>query len=536
MRKILFIIFGLSVVVSHYSTNFILLALITFVYVLTLIISLPFVKKVFAFLLTKGHIKIKNTFNNNAFLSLPLILLLFLMTFLWNNLYTNTSNHTGSVLSEVISGLFVKSDQQSNAFSYTLLSFSKPDPNQQLQKYIQTILNSEGNINADQFYSKTITSKYSSYSLPQEPLAPTQLGILLTALHIPVFNIQAELRSFCADFMQIFVFIGWLGFFFFKGLKGTIEKIIPPKFSLKMRRGLIQRSPLQRQAILPAAGPVFGLAERVQLKEKTIENVIAPKLSLKMGGGMIQRSFLERQATLQLQGQAPQLPYSMNSNVFDEPWFGNHTTFAKNEKKFDMQFLLLCLGSIFLLVLITLLPALSVEYGVLRMFQQLLFMLSLPIVLGVCSILFFLKEQKRILFTGIIAIIFFLNLTGFISHLTGDYYPQLTLDNAGIYYDSYYVHKSDIVAIVWLSENNVTNDPVEAGSSGTNKMLTYGGINALNDIFPIIIQKNAYVYLEDSSHIVVVINKSIFILSSPKSFLDDNKNHVYSNGKDEIYK
>src|SRR5258706_535898 len=536
MRKILFIIFGLSVVVSHYSMNFILLALITFVYVLTLIISLPFVKKVFAFLLTKGHIKIKNTFNNNAFLSLPLILLLFLMTFLWNNLYTNTSNHTGSVLSEVISGLFVKSDQQSNAFSYTLLSFSKPDPNQQLQKYIQTILNSEGNINADQFYSKTITSKYSSYSLPQEPLAPTQLGILLTALHIPVFNIQAELRSFCADFMQIFVFIGWLAFFFFKGLKGTIEKIIPPKFSLKMRRELIQRSPWQRQTILPAAGPVFGLAERVQLKDKTIENVIAPTLALKMGGGMIQRSFLERQATLQLQGQAPQLPYSMNSNVFDEPWFGNHTTFAKNEKKFDMQFLLLCLGSIFLLVLITLLPALSVEYGVLRMFQQLLFMLSLPIVLGVCSILFFLKEQIRILFTGIIAIIFFLNLTGFLSHLTGDYYPQMTLDNAGLYYDTYYVDSPRVVAIVWLSENAVKNDPIVTDSRSTSNLLAYGGINASDENIPVLVPKNAYVYLLTSSYSVIFIDSNAIYYNSDEPFINNNKNTIYSNGEVNIYK
>src|SRR6266496_6616437 len=48
MRKILFILFALSVVVSHYSTNFVLLVLVTFVYVLTLIISLPFVKITFA--------------------------------------------------------------------------------------------------------------------------------------------------------------------------------------------------------------------------------------------------------------------------------------------------------------------------------------------------------------------------------------------------------------------------------------------------------------------------------------------------------
>src|SRR5258708_16746466 len=160
-----------------------------------------------------------------------------------------------------------------------------------------------------------------------------------------------------------------------------------------------------------------------------------------------------------------------------------------------MQFLLLCLGSIFLLVLITLLPALLVEYGVLRMFHQLLFVISLPIVLGVCSILFFLKEQKRILFTGIIAIIFFLNLTGFISHLTGDYYPQMTLDNAGLYYDTYYVDRSDIVAIVWLSENDVNNDSVVADSRTISELRAYVDINAIDQNFPAVVPKNAYVYL-----------------------------------------
>src|SRR6266568_1118706 len=74
MRRLLFIIFALSVLVSHYSTNFVLLALLAFVYISTLIISLPFVKKTLALLVSKSRIKPKNTFSDKAFLSLPLIL------------------------------------------------------------------------------------------------------------------------------------------------------------------------------------------------------------------------------------------------------------------------------------------------------------------------------------------------------------------------------------------------------------------------------------------------------------------------------
>jgi hypothetical protein len=112
----------------------------------------------------------------------------------------------------------------------------------------------------------------------------------------------------------------------------------------------------------------------------------------------------------------------------------------------------------------------------------------------------------------------------------------MTLDNAGLYYDAYYVHQSDILAITWLSKNNVNNAPVDADFAGTNKLLTYGDINALYGFFPATIQKYAYVYLEVSSQRSVSIDANIFVFNSPKSFLDDNKDIIYSNGKNNIYK
>jgi uncharacterized membrane protein len=541
IRKILFIVFALSVIISHYSTNFVLLALVAFVYALMLISSLPLVKNIFAWLLATFHITLKNTFTNwyanentivlpkvsptdrppkihnpkgflnlpqktwmghspkidsgqkrndkvvwyanehtvmlstmgqtdhssakigsdqkgtiwysnedtvvlyavtptnpsskthyhKMFLTLPLVLLLFLMTYVWNNLYTNSSSHVGSVISEVVGSLFVKSDADAKSGDVSYSIFSAPqeeDPKQQLQDYINSTIQSgasanEGNADTSQFYSKSITNKYPSYPVSQDELAPTPLGNLLATLHVPVFDIQAELRSLSADFMQIFVFIGLL-------------------------------------AVL----------------------------------------------------------------------------FLKNKKPFDLQYLLLCFGAVLLLILEVILPDLSAEYGLLRMFQQLLFMLSLPIVLGVCSILFFAKEQGKVIFIGIIAIIFFLNLTGFVSHLTGDYYPQMTLDNAGQYYRGYYVHKSDVLAIVWLSKNNVNNESVEADTAGASKLLDYGNITVVNNIFPSTTLRDAYVYLEISTNIETSIDGGFLNYTSSKPFLDANKNLVYNNGENNVYR
>ena len=444
MRKILFTLFALSVIVSHYSTNFVLLALVIFVYISNLIISLPFVKNAFAWLLAKSRIAPKNTFTNKVFLTLPLVLILFGATYFWNTLYTNSSNHTGSVIVSVISGLFVKSgdDAKSSDLSYSLFAPTKNDPKQQLRDYIQQVTQDAKAVqpidaDTNQFYSKSITDKYPSYPTAQEQLPPTPLGNFLSSLHIPVFAVQAELRSTSASFMQLSVFVGLLAVFFLKKKK-----------------------------------------------------------------------------------------------VFDV----QQLLLFKNTNTFDLQYLLLCLGAIFLLILEIVLPAISVEYGLLRMFQQLLFLLSLLIVFGLNSVLFFVKPQKRIVIIGVVAVLFFLNLTGFISHLTGDYLPQMTLDNAGLYYDAYYVRKSDVIAIVWLSENDTTHAPVESDLSGTNKLLTYGDINALNEIFPAIIRKNGYVYLNVTSHTVVSIDKNVLVFNSSKPFLDDNKNCIYSNGQVNVYK
>jgi uncharacterized membrane protein len=555
MRKILFVIFALSVAVSHYSTYFTFLALIIFVYVFTKLISLSFVKNMFAFLLAKSHIMFKNTFNTNTFLTLPLLLILFFTTYLWYGLYTNTSNQVGSVLSEVVNGIFMKSNEYTKSGDLSFLFFSpKIDPNKQLHEYIQSLINSE-EANGGQFYSKAITNKYNSYVIPQEQLPPTPLGNWLTTLHIPVFNLQADLRSFSAVFMEIFVFIAWLAFFSFKRLKEkTIDKIIPPRLSLKMRERLIQQSYIgksipprlslnmgerliQQSYIGESIPPRLSLnmGERL-IQQSYIGESIPPRLSLKMRERLIQQSYIDKQATLQLPRLARHLPYSDSNSIDDAPGLGNRTTFPKYKKTFDLQFLLLCSGTILLLVLISGLPYLSIEYGVLRMFQQFLFILSLPIVLGVFSILRFVKEQKRILITGIIAIIFFLDLSGFIPHLTGNFYPQMTLDNSGLYYDTLYVHKSDVLAIVWLSKSNINNDPVEADASGIYKLLPYGNMDASDEIFPSVVQKNAYVYLEVSNIAVVKINNTILIINSPKSFYDNNKNLIYSNGTDNIYK
>lgn len=544
-RKMLFLIFSLSTAISHYSTYYILLPLLFFLYFLSRLIAMPFMKNMINYTIKITHVKFKSRFNaNNAFLTLPMLLLLFGMTYFWYTLYTHTFNNLASVVATVISDEGIKPSD----LSYYL--FSPQDPNKQLQTYIQSLVNSE-KADASQRYSKTITGKYKTYAVPQESVAPTPFGNLLTTLYIPEYKNQEAFSLFFAAFLQLFVLIGWLALCSltlasFRSLKGktirrlagkTTDKLVEPRFSLKTSGAPIEQAvfAIDRQETLQLP----SIVQYKRLARKTIDRVIEPRFSLKISGVPIEQAALaiDRQETLQLPRMVQHVPYSVDSNIFeDASRFGNPTPSPNYKNLFDRQFLFLCLGAIFFLVLMLVLPNISALFGVLRMTQQFLFMLSLPIVLGVYFLLFFMKKPKRILLTGIMLIIFFLNFTGFIPHLTGGYYPQINLDNAGLYYDVYYVHKSDILAITWLAKNNTDHQPVESDASGMNKMQTFGNINASSVIFPSLILKNAYVYLENTTPLVIDMNNKLQPINSSQKFLEKHKNHIYSNGDINIYK
>ncbi len=465
-RKLLFSIFAISVAVSHYATFYIVLPLLIFVYIFAHLAPLSFVKNMLASFRTKTRTRPKKRLQAPTLLTFPMLLLLLGLSFFWYVSYTNSFNNVGAVISQVFSNNPLKASD----LSYYLFS-PQIDADQQLQEHIQTLINSE-KANAGQFYSKGITSQYSTHAVPQDVVAPTPVGDVLSTLHIPLYKNQEDFSSLPAALLQILVLIGCLAIFSFKSLRAKIrDKIMSRKSSLQAREGLAQQSPP------------------------------------------------DTQASLELQGSG--------SRPLTSPGY---------TKSFDRQFLLLCAGAILLLSLMIVLPAISALFGLLRMFQQFLFLLSLPVVVLVYRVLFFMKERKRILATGFIFVLLFLNFTGFIPHLTGNYYAQINLDNSGLYYDAYYTHESDVLAIAWLSHTDLNGDPVEADTSGVNKLLPYGNIFASNEIFPPLIKQAAYVFVKDSVNVVVNVNNKLVIINSPGPFLDSNKNRVYSNGDIEIYK
>jgi uncharacterized membrane protein len=214
----------------------------------------------------------------------------------------------------------------------------------------------------------------------------------------------------------------------------------------------------------------------------------------------------------------------------------------------DSDFITLSIASLVFVALQVVLPVLSVEYGLLRAFQQSLILLGLFTVLG--SIALFAWLPSRILrLSGpvILAILLFLSSTGVITHLLGGYDPQLNLDNSGTYYDIYYTHKPEISAINWLNNIaqqaqriNDTQVEVQADQYTTSRLASYSQLNITSDIYPGLIKKSDYVFLGYSNvnnhQATTSYNGDLITYTYPVQFLNQQKNLIYSNGGAEVYK
>ena len=210
----------------------------------------------------------------------------------------------------------------------------------------------------------------------------------------------------------------------------------------------------------------------------------------------------------------------------------------------DTEYIFMILISLFLLLAIMILPLASIEYNLLRTYQQVLIILSLPAVLG-CSIIFkFLKKENiKVILISFIFIIYFLFCCGFISQIIGDSEASINLNNFGIYYDKYYTHDSEVKSAQWLSNNYDKKDLICVDDSTSSKLKTFSNIKDgqfFYYIIPSIMDKDSYVYLSYTNTIKKIIIQSyrgrIIEYNFPTQFLNDNKNKIYNNGGSEIFK
>ncbi|HKU18048.1 MAG TPA: DUF2206 domain-containing protein [Candidatus Saccharimonadales bacterium] len=213
-------------------------------------------------------------------------------------------------------------------------------------------------------------------------------------------------------------------------------------------------------------------------------------------------------------------------------------------KSLSPQYLMLGIASLCIIAMQVILPSDVINYGILRVIQQSLLLLALPIVVGLLWIARAarISERWRPRAVALVLVAFFAILSGFVPALTGGFKPTLALSNSGFYYEAYYTHQQEITADQWLLASSPKGSRVYADEFARRKMIAYTNstIFAQPVLVPSAIPVDSYVYLSSGNttfdEIPFYYKGDLLYEHVPYNFLNANKNLLYSSGDVLIYK
>ncbi|MDT7679528.1 MAG: hypothetical protein QOD82_7430 [Pseudonocardiales bacterium] len=202
----------------------------------------------------------------------------------------------------------------------------------------------------------------------------------------------------------------------------------------------------------------------------------------------------------------------------------------------------LTIGAVVMLGLLTVIPQLSVDYGVLRAFQQGLFFFAPFIAAGMLSALRW-TGRRRMGIAYALMVALFLNLTGVVPKLLGGYPAQLQLSNAGQYYDLYYSSTEERMAAYWLTQRFAAEGKqslVQTEGFTFNRQQTTITGPVVGDIFPTSLRTDSYVLLGSTTvrkgQVTFSYRGDLVTYRYPTGLLDETKNEIYSSEGARIYR
>ncbi|HEY0952367.1 hypothetical protein [Nocardioides sp.] len=208
----------------------------------------------------------------------------------------------------------------------------------------------------------------------------------------------------------------------------------------------------------------------------------------------------------------------------------------------------LSLGAVAALGLIVLVPNLSVDYGVLRAFQQTLLVVAPVLAMGLAVALRPFRARLPRLAAGLAAgvpIAVFLVLAGVLSVAFGGQQQRLALASSGVYYDRFFVSDAEMQAITWLGSvdhADPTNERIIANRNVNVRLLAMSDNRApiADRLYPTLLSKDAYVFVD--SQIVERGTSTIFYTGDlltytyPLHDLGRSMDLVYSGPDARIYR
>lgn len=437
-RSFMMLLLGSGMILSHYSTSYIAIAILGGGYLinvaLRLLFSIRWLQKISFLRITARNVK---RTRQPLRIPLPVALSLVIVLGVWTGPVTSTSHNFVETMEKIITTLQdpFESNLSTGAQKYSLGNAVALDKYQLFDIYIQQeVAKSRQEADEGRYYPKEITNRYEKAPVDEPILKLTSAGQRIrSALNLSLKGIYNDTKQFYAKILQIFIFLSLLGLMLGYRFHGHLKHDVP------------------------------------------------------------------------------------------------------------MEYIALSAAGIFVMGMQVILPSSVIDYGLLRLFQQNLVLLALPVALGFLAAwsLVIQKARRRLIVFGGFIVIFFLILSGFIPQLVGGGRPALTLNNSGFYYDAYYIHGGEMDALLWLKEASVEL-PVQSERYFSDiRLLTYSDIGARPRLLPEATLKDSLVFYSHLNttrdSVIEFIDGEVLYYTVPSEFFDDNKNRIYDSGQSRIY-
>jgi uncharacterized membrane protein len=193
--------------------------------------------------------------------------------------------------------------------------------------------------------------------------------------------------------------------------------------------------------------------------------------------------------------------------------------------------------------LMVLIPQLSVDYGVLRGFEQALLVVSPVIAAGLWWVVRPLRSARTALVAAV-PVALLVVFSGLLASTLGGYSPRLALANNGLYYDRYSASASDLQAIDWATAAARGTDPAPRIVANRNigvRVLTADPRAVVDDrLFPTLLAHGDYVFID--SRLQATRRSAVFYTGDlisyryPLGRVERRLDLVYSSGQTRIYR
>lgn len=433
-RRVWFMLFAVGMVLSHYSTTYVLVALIAFA-----VLGRWTVRAGELVLARVRHRRAEAAVRRpavlgSAVLGVTVLAVLGLMTFAWSGPLTGTGHQVEETASSLANAMFGgAASERSSDVSYSLFPAPTPPGSVLLHQYDESVMSeSAADRAAGDYYPADVVDRFPITLAPPADLPLTWAGRALSDTGIDVSLANDIMRQGAARLLQVFVCVGFL------------------VVLLRRARGL----------------------------------------------------------------------------------------------RVDRETYLLAVAAFLVVLTQVVLPSLSVDYGVLRAFQQSLFIVAPFLAVGSVHIFGWLGRVASTRIAIGTAIFFFVSLTGVVPQVLGGYPPQLHLNNAGDYYDLYFVHTPDTAAVAWLQSRVVAEGGGEIQTSVAKDRFDYALVSSgeigVESAFPALIRPSSYVLLNetvlDRQQDSVTYQGTTLTYRYPLGFLDETKNLIYSSPGSAVYR